>query len=112
MFYYAINIESGYPMKQFFKKVWRRVKQPLKIAGLLFLLLLSATMPQLVATSYEYSCYARSVGSSKILMAHYSNMITFAYNLAALATVLLVYICVRAILGEIKKGFLSKHAKK
>lgn len=87
----------------FFKRVWLRAKKLITLAGLFALTVICATMPQLVATSYEYSCYARSNGANKLMIAHLTNMISFAYNLAALTTVGLVFLCARAFSHTLRK---------
>lgn len=82
----------------------------LKIFGWMFLTLIGVYAPCYLAQLYENSIYSIGANSmNKVEAAHFTNMITFGYNTASIATVLIAYLMLKKLFEIIKT---TKHNKK
>lgn len=80
------------------------IKKPLTLVFLFFAFLLSIYAPVYFAQLYESSIYSTNLaGMTKIEAAHYAQMISFGYQVAAISTVLIGYLMIKVIIKAIKK---------
>ncbi len=80
------------------------VKKPLTLVVLFFTFLLSIYAPVYFAQLYESSIYSTNLaGMTKVEAAHYAQMISFGYQVAAISTVLIGYLMIKVIIKTIKK---------
>ena len=75
-------------------KAWLMLIKPLKIIGWSFLTIICIYLPVYFAQIYESSIYSLGQMSS-IEASHYTQMITFGYNVASITTVLLGYFLIK-----------------
>lgn len=80
----------------FMKKFGLSLIKPLKVLGSFFVMMIGVTIPVYVAQIYESNIYISGAGHlTKVQASHYSNMISFAYQLAAIVTAIFGYYLVR-----------------
>lgn len=86
---------------------WHRfylsLSKPLHILGWTLFTIIAIYVPVYFAQTYEQWVYSLPTASlSKYEISHYSQMISFAYQVAALATVLIGYLCIKKLHKVIK----------
>lgn len=74
------------------------IKKPAKFVGYAFLTLIGVYAPVYLAQVYEQNVYdVHRAGMTNAMAAHYTNMISFAYQVAALATVVIGYLMLKKL---------------
>lgn len=77
--------------------------KPLKVTGWFLLTMIGLYTPCYLAQLYESNIYLDSNGHlTKFQAAHYSNMISFGYQVAAFATVVLGYCLIKKVYDALK----------
>lgn len=94
-------------IKKTTKQKWHRFKlmlfKPLHIIGWLFATMMGIGAPVYYAQLYEEYVYnLPASGMTKYEVSHYTQMISFSYQVAALVTVLLGYLCIKKLIKVIK----------
>ncbi len=80
------------------KKEIGKLKHFLRVVGWALLTLILVYVPCWMAQLYENYIYNMGAGKlSRIQAAHYSNMITFGYNVAAISTVVIAYFMLKKL---------------
>ena len=88
----------------FTKKFGLCLITPLKILGSFFAMIIGVTIPVYVAQIYESNIYISGAGHlTKVQASHYSNMISFAYQLAAIVTAIFGYYLVHKFWKVLKE---------
>lgn len=91
-------------LKKDSKKVWPFIKDSFKMLLWIILGLILIPTPSFLAFAYESNVFDMAVNKmSKVAAAHYSNTINYAYNLAALATILIAYLMIKHLVTMYKK---------
>lgn len=72
------------------------MRKPCRIIGWTFLTILGVYLPVYMAQYYENGIYLMGQ-MNRIMASHYTQMITFAYNTASLATVLIGYLMIKKL---------------